>query len=424
MIRPRARHPDSAPAREPTNQPTRFRRWEQKLREGQVLILFALFSFVLVGFTALSIDAGFILAERRQIQSAADAAALAAAKALLDNRPADAVSSAQAYATFNAGPGATVQVVRPPASGIYAGDNRYIQVTVTRDVRRFFVGAVYNGPWRVTSSAVAGIEQQGENYALITLNRSRTPGIYLNGNTGIVITGNNASAMSNTNIASNGTPSFTTTGYIDAASTIAVGGGAWNPANRIRRNQPQIDDPLAGVSAPPKGTPRTFANDCPNRVCQPGWYRNQDVTLSGTYTFLPGIYYFENSDVGLQNTNATINGNGVIFYFDSNSTFDPKNGNVNLRAPSGGAQYTNGRAGMVFWYAACNTLDMQGNANLSFTGIFYAPCADVQMRGTPGQDTISGQMFVGTLDVRGTADLRISYNNYASTTRPKVFLVE
>lgn len=391
---------------------------------AQALILFALFLFVIVGFLALSVDGGFILAERRQVQSAADAGALAAAKAMVDNRAGIAAASAQSYAQANAGAGATVQVLSPPASGNFAGNAQYVQVIVNLDVRRFFVGAIYPGPWRVSASATAGIQPQPADYALVTLNRNSTPGIYLNGNTGIAITGGQASAMSNTNIHSNGVPSFTTPGTIEAGSTIAVGGGTWNPPNRIRPNQPQIDDPLAAmaVTKPAKGLPRTFAADCPGRVCQPGWYLNQNVTLSGTYTFSPGVYYFQNTHVGLQNTNARLQGTGVLLYFDSSSSFDPKNGEVHLTGsatPQGAVP-----AGMVFWYDSCATLDMQGNADLYFNGIFYAPCALVQMRGTPGHESINGQLIVNRLEVRGTADLGIVYNGWVDFERPRVFLVE
>jgi hypothetical protein len=46
---------------------------------GQVLVMFALLGVVLIGFMALALDVGIILHERRQLQNAADAAALAGA---------------------------------------------------------------------------------------------------------------------------------------------------------------------------------------------------------------------------------------------------------------------------------------------------------------------------------------------------------
>src|SRR5437868_694256 len=134
-------------------------RWARARVDAQALIIFALFSLVLIGVLAMSVDAGFLLAERRQVQSAADAGALAAAKAALDGKSAAEITgTAQSYGVFNAGAGAVVTVSRPPASGTYAGNTNYVQVTVTKPVTKYFVGAIYSGAWRVTASAVAGVE--------------------------------------------------------------------------------------------------------------------------------------------------------------------------------------------------------------------------------------------------------------------------
>jgi Flp pilus assembly protein TadG len=415
----------AAPAQGPiaTDRPSAVATEQRARRDGQALIMLALFSFVLVGFTALSIDAGFVLAERRQAQSAADAAALAAARAIYDNRPGDVVNSARTYATVNAGADANVQVLRPPTSGAYAGNSDYIQVVVRREVRRFFVGAVYSGSWEVTATAVAGIEQQPGNYALITLSRNREPGIYINGNSGILVSGTDASAMSNTNIASNGTASFFTVDRLDANGTIQAANGLWTPPARRHPGTPQIDDPLAGLPVPPKGTSRTFAASCPGNVCQPGWYRNQSLTVDRTVTFAPGVYWFENTHIDLKN-NGLLRGTGVLLYFDSNSTFDPKNGDVDLRANQSNPLYLNGQVGLTFWYARCGALDLQGNGTLYFHGIFYAPCADVRLHGNTSSDTLRGQLFVNTLDIRGTSTVRITYEGFVNTDRPRVFLVE
>ena len=51
---------------------------------GQVLVIFALLLVVLLGFTGVAIDIGRQNAEQRHIQTAADAAALAACRALID----------------------------------------------------------------------------------------------------------------------------------------------------------------------------------------------------------------------------------------------------------------------------------------------------------------------------------------------------
>ena len=69
---------------------------------GQVLVLFAILIVVLLAFAGLTIDIGRQVAERRHVQTAADAAALAACRALIDgDTDAAAATEAQLVALAN-----------------------------------------------------------------------------------------------------------------------------------------------------------------------------------------------------------------------------------------------------------------------------------------------------------------------------------
>ena len=50
---------------------------------GQTLVIFAIFLILLLAFAGVAIDVGRVVAERRYTQTAADAAALAACRALI-----------------------------------------------------------------------------------------------------------------------------------------------------------------------------------------------------------------------------------------------------------------------------------------------------------------------------------------------------
>jgi len=67
---------------------------------GQMLVLFVLALGVLMGMVAMSVDVGMILHERRSLQNAADAAALAAVQELPESSSA-AVAAAQEWAANN-----------------------------------------------------------------------------------------------------------------------------------------------------------------------------------------------------------------------------------------------------------------------------------------------------------------------------------
>jgi hypothetical protein len=386
------------------------------------MIIFAIAALVLVGFVALSVDTGFLMAEKRQTQSAADAAALAGAKALFDGNEDEIVSSAKAYGAENAGVSQDAVVVNwPPATGEYAGvenEREYVQVTISKDVDKFFLGAVYSGDdWEVGASAVAGVELVPSDYGLIALGE---PGIQLTGTADISIT-NGGSAMSNADIDRNGASNiFVTAGTIDANGTIDEGPG-WSAPDGIRDGQPVVPDPIeaAGIAAPTRPT-TLGVTDCggsPPRNCtmSHGLYQNQTVDISRTATMGAGVYYFDNADVVLGGDNAHLIGNNVIMYFTNGSTLSITPGTVDLVGHSSFSK-------IAIWVADDTALDAGGNSDLFVEGIIYAPEAQVTLRGT-GADVVHGQVFVHDLEIVGTGYMGIRYVRTVDTSRPKVFLV-
>jgi Flp pilus assembly protein TadG len=121
---------------------------------GGVLVMVVLFLPVLIGFAALVIDVGHAFQVRRHLQSAADAAALAAAQELPNTANATAVAndySASAGAR-NARPylpGVTTTVSFPAPTG------SKVKVTETATSRVFFAGLFGFDGFDVSASAVA-----------------------------------------------------------------------------------------------------------------------------------------------------------------------------------------------------------------------------------------------------------------------------
>jgi len=100
---------------------------------GQVLVIFALFLVVLLGLTGVAIDIGRQNAEQRHIQTAADAAALAACRALVDGASDNAAATAArnvARINIERSPSGTSAVIAPDIAKVYAdghaGDPAYL----------------------------------------------------------------------------------------------------------------------------------------------------------------------------------------------------------------------------------------------------------------------------------------------------------
>src|SRR6516165_12797347 len=118
-------------------------------RRGTIVVLLAVCLMVILAFVAISVDGGLLLDQRRQVQSAADASAMAGACMLYSQFPTNkgldsgnsavvaALNQAAAngyYTNGNSGNGnngngnnanSTITVNIPPQSGLYAGKASY-----------------------------------------------------------------------------------------------------------------------------------------------------------------------------------------------------------------------------------------------------------------------------------------------------------
>ena len=122
-------------------------------QRGGVAIFFAVVLSALIGFAALGTEVGFAMFKQRQMQSAANAAAVSGATAVMTGSPASAVLEARAVAAAggftDAAAGATVTVNRPPLSGSFAANAEAIEVIVRQPQTLPLSGLFHVGTWYV-----------------------------------------------------------------------------------------------------------------------------------------------------------------------------------------------------------------------------------------------------------------------------------
>jgi hypothetical protein len=125
-----------------------------RAEDGQTLIYVALGMVVLLGFVALAIDGGHLYAERRAMQNAADAGALAGARELCLGLPADTAEAvAREYAvTQNGAAWAT-----PTASGY----DMFVDAGETSNLFFGGIGGIIPGSMTVAASAQARCVRPG-----------------------------------------------------------------------------------------------------------------------------------------------------------------------------------------------------------------------------------------------------------------------
>jgi len=148
-----------------------------KNESGQVLVLTALSVTLLMGFMGLAADIGVLFHDRRNLQSAADAAAIAGALAYkydtqsgnFSNRTTDIQNAAKAAAALNGVSNLTVTgtfptsvtaptlyVTSPPTDGPNSGTTSLVEAILTVPESTFFAAVLGTSTMNLTTRAVAG----------------------------------------------------------------------------------------------------------------------------------------------------------------------------------------------------------------------------------------------------------------------------
>lgn len=130
-------------------------------QDGAVAVFVALLTTVLVGFTAVVVDGGFLAMTKAQLQTAADAGALAGAQAMLK----DCTAGSQANASNDAvtyahnSPGKATDKVTVAVQA--ADPSATVKVTVSRTVPSFFAFIFNIDSSTVTATATATVGPAG-----------------------------------------------------------------------------------------------------------------------------------------------------------------------------------------------------------------------------------------------------------------------
>ncbi len=432
-----------------------MRQWKDE--SGQMIVMLAVSLSTLLAFMGLAVDVGLLFHARRQVQTAADAAASAAA---LDyryngstsgaNTAGLAAASANGLKDTTLGGTATVTILNP-VTGLYGNSNGtvFVQAVVSEPNPTFFMKLLSFGSVRVAAKAVAAIAaSNGCVWALGTTGKD------------IDNTGSGDLSVPNCEIyddsSSSNALNETGSGSITAAKIGVVGNynktgsGSISPKPMI--GMVAVSDPLASLQPPAIPTGSCSGSGCTvsntgssNMSINQGTYTSISNTGSGTLTLNPGNYIINgnltNSGSGsliLGPGNYTIDGSftssgsgsltlgaglyivegnlqlsgsgpmsgaGVSFYTGGQTSVSGS-GNVNISAPTSGAQ-----DGILFFQSRSDTQTMSitGSASLGLNGIVYVPSGQLNFTGS-GSGKMNTDLVVKSLNITGSG----SFSNYAA----------
>ncbi|HTS10963.1 MAG TPA: pilus assembly protein TadG-related protein [Candidatus Limnocylindrales bacterium] len=368
---------------------------------GQAIVVVALALVALLAILGLAVDIGYLRYEKRELQTAADAAAMAGAAELPYGDVSSGAKADSAANGFTDGAnGATVTVNNPPLSGQHVGDSKYVEAIVGKTTPTFFAKAFGVSTVNLKARAVAHLGSG--NNCIFALDPSASSALSVDGlasissQCGIVVESAASNALSCSFFSS------------ISASSIGVVGGVQSflcgisphPVTGIATPTPS--DPLAYLPTPTVGsctfskqqvyTSTTSPPSKPTTI-NPGVYCGGISIQPGANVILnPGTYILttKNSTGGLTvdvgsnvSTNTAVSPYGVMFYnygpigaITFNFTSFSSGNQVSLSAPTTGTYQ-----GLLFFQDPQDTAAAQiigsSSFNTSLEGSYYLPSASV-----------------------------------------------
>jgi Flp pilus assembly protein TadG len=396
-----------------------------RTKRGQSLVIIALSATALFGIIALGLDAGRLYFERRDVQNAADAAALAGAQELIPTganpgqsptmqRSARTQAALYAFKTFNDTPAGgdyttsptTVTAQQVPAQATITTPGRNnnpneIIVQVTYNVPMTFASILGFQSQPVTAVAIAHGGFYNKTYTIFGFDSTGSGNSVNDDQNGwgqVDNGGNGSSDMCRVNpaqgkLVSNAkwhAPNPTSPGvnlngtfyYAQASDTHAVvlyWFGQVSPTTSNIDPAPNYEPPAmpsypGGPSAPVAGITHYH----------PGVYLGNAASInisSGTNIFDNGIYYF-------QDANFTITGGSVSNTLNGGHPYNAVGGWSDLPVDTHGT----GMNGVEFVFSGNSSFSASGNANVFFVASSVVPqgVADSIAFFIKSSDTISG----------------------------------
>jgi Flp pilus assembly protein TadG len=380
----------------------RFLRKVWNDRRGNALIIAGASLPLLVGAAGLGTDTVQWVLWKRELQRAADSAALAGAYAQLQT--ASVPDAVNAHMGDNNHTGIALksgypQIGYPPDTANY---KKAVQVTLAVQRTLGFSSMFLSTAPTITATATAALVNSG-SYCVVGLNSTTAASITIGGSASVSM-GCGAISDSTSATASVGTNGGT---YSFVATPVAGVGGmpsSINGATDIQAHHSALPDPYAGqYSTSISGMTCNKQITGASGSLTPGCYKSFKFTGNTNYTLAPGVYYLDSTNFDVQGT-GSITGTGVTIVLTGATPGDlTTNGNalIKLTAPTTGAY-----ANMLFIGNGSGTQKINGNNGSFYDGAMYFPNGLAQFSGSSNGMYNCAMVVANFVDFAGNASLQ------------------
>ncbi len=426
-------------------------------RKGIATTWLAVILLMVVGFSGLALDTGYVLLTKNHLQATADGSALAAARcirtditmgrqAAVDLALLNKAAKSPVQLDFNGGNAAGGDIV----TGVYDRDAHTftpsdespnaVKVVARRTDTSLggplplFFGPVFSVDTANVAAEAIAMVGGSTGAGLVTLNKTGECSLQMGGNNDLILEaapGYDGEAIIQVNsqdaCAACGSGSSLT---LDAPQMNIVGSDCWNGnpdlPDEIYTGQPYLPDPLEGVPAPPLVMPDLGSIET-SGTYGPGYYSG-GIRLTSSTEFVvlePGIYYVDgigSSDRGLYVNGGNLTALEVMFYVVGDGViYLGGNGNITI---TGSDDEANPYWHISIFQARDNTNDATiiGTSGIDLQGTIYIPSALLEVGGTG--TALGNQLIVNDLWIHGTGIFTIAYDGAFPAPGNHVFLVE
>jgi len=386
---------------------------------GQVLVIVALLSAVLVGIVGLSIDGGEAAGEQALVQASADGAALAAAYDAGKNTTQAVATALATQVVQNDGLAANTLTVSylNAGGGVVAGPGTAgvvtVQATVLETRATFFLAALGVPNFRVTATARASTAGAVAAPCAVCVIPASGATYHQFQNSTVTVSGAPlvVNSTSGGNLTVDKKSNLTAPSILLGSLKQSVSGSASVTPNPVVGT---AADPLAAIAYPTiVGAQPNVTNTSGTNALAPGIYQN--ITVSGGTLTMTGSFVV----TGTLKVSAggTLNATGALIFLGcsgyptacpaatSGGVITTTGGTVNLTAKAGGTY-----AGLAVFADRNNTAaDSFVNTALTVVGTYYTAGAGVTFDNATTALSLQSEVIVASLDIAAGTTVTIAY---------------
>jgi Flp pilus assembly protein TadG len=400
---------------------------------GNALIIFGASLPMIMGAVGLASDTIQWALWKRELQRAADSAAIAGVYAKVQGASySSAVTTDLARNNDIAAITISTSATSAPSAGAYTADVNAVRVSLQAQQQLSFSSMFMSAAPTITATATATIVPSGD-YCVISLENTATTGITVGGTAQVDL----GCGMITNSTSMNAAVAFGTSD-VDASPIAAVGGidasDNWSDDVQLLPFTLAQADPFKDINPPtPSGCQRF------NDMLPAGQSNNNNGTvdlstvhaaggvycikenggspaqlqIQGDVTLGPATYVLDSTSLKMTSGGGSLHCNGcTIILTSSTAATDPASiggvdmsgGEIDLIAPSTGTYkgisiYQDRRASNT----SSSTNIINGNGSSSFQGAFYFPNQEFQFAGNTGMSTQCVQMVARRVTFTGTS---------------------